>query len=112
MDFSNVRLLDSIIAETMKQHLNRGEEPQLFFYRDASKVEVDLLDFTDPNNRMLVEIKSGQTYHDRFARHLTLIGDVLGIPREQQYAASRVEQSYVSQGLHIAAAHDWLTSKR
>lgn len=60
-----------IIAETMKQHLNANQEPQLFFYRDASKVEVDLLDFTDPNNRMLIEIKSGQTYHDRFARHLT-----------------------------------------
>ena len=57
-----------IIAETMKQHLNANQEPQLFFYRDASKVEVDLLDFTDPNNRMLIEIKSGQTYHDRFAR--------------------------------------------
>ena len=40
----------------MKQHLNANQEPQLFFYRDASKVEVDLLDFTDPNNRMLIEI--------------------------------------------------------
>ena len=37
-----------IIAETMKQHLNANQEPQLFFYRDASKVEVDLLEFTDP----------------------------------------------------------------
>lgn len=101
-----------IIAETMKQHLNANQEPQLFFYRDASKVEVDLLDFTDLNNRMLIEIKSGQTYHDRFARHLTLIGDVLGISREQQYVASRVEQSYVSQGLHVTAARDWLEGRR
>lgn len=92
-----------IIAETMKQHLNANQEPQLFFYRDASKVEVDLLDFTDPNNRMLIEIKSGQTYHDRFARHLTLIGNVLGIPCEQQYVTSRVEHSYVSQGIRVTS---------
>ena len=46
-----------IIAETMKQHLNANQEPQLFFYRDASKVEVDLFSFTDPNNRMLIEIR-------------------------------------------------------
>lgn len=92
-----------IIAETMKQHLNANQEPQLFFYRDASKVEVDLLDFTDPSNRMLIEIKSGQTYHDRFARHLTLIGNVLGIPCEQQYVTSRVEHSYVSQGIRVTS---------
>lgn len=101
-----------IIAETMKQHLNANQEPQLFFYRDASKVEVDLLDFTDPNNRMLIEIKSGQTYHDRFARHLTLIGNVLGIPCEQQYVTSRVEQSYVSQGIRVTSALDWLEGRR
>ncbi|PWG67042.1 ATP-binding protein [Bifidobacterium callitrichidarum] len=101
-----------IIAETMKQHLNAGRDPQLFFYRDASKVEVDLLDFTDPNNRLMIEIKSGQTYHDRFARHLTLIGDVLDVPREQQYVVSRVEQSYVSQGIHVTTAADWLTGKQ
>ncbi|EEI79948.1 ATP-binding protein [Bifidobacterium longum] len=101
-----------IIAETMKQHLNANQEPQLFFYRDASKVEVDLLDFTDPNNRMLIEIKSGQTYHDRFARHLTLIGNVLGIPCEQQYVTSRVEHSYVSQGIHVTSALDWLEGRR
>lgn len=101
-----------IIAETLKHHLNANREPQLFFYRDASKVEVDLLDFTDPNDRLLVEIKSGQTYHDRFARHLTLIGDVLGIPRERQYVASRVEHSYVSQGIHVVTARDWLEGRR
>lgn len=84
----------------------------MFFYRDASKVEVDLLDFTDPNNRMLVEIKSGQTYHDRFARHLTLIGNVLDIPSDQQYVVSRVEHSYTSQGIHVMSTDDWLTGKR
>ncbi|KFI91662.1 AAA domain protein [Bifidobacterium saguini DSM 23967] len=101
-----------IIAETMKWHLNAGRDPQLFFYRDASKVEVDLLDFTDPNNRLMIEIKSGQTYHDRFARHLTLIGDVLGIPKAQQYVVGRVEQSYTSQGIHVTTATDWLNGKR
>ena len=61
------------------------------------------MDFTDPNHRLMIEIKSGQTYHDRFARHLTLIGNVLGIPCEQQYVTSRVEQSYVSQGIRVTS---------
>ncbi|WP_055426748.1 ATP-binding protein [Bifidobacterium aesculapii] len=100
-----------IVTETMKYHVNRGVEPQLFFYRDASKVEVDLLDFTDINDRRLIEIKSGQTYHDRFAKHLTLIGDALGIGRERQYVVGRVAASYVSHGIRVTSAHDWLTGK-
>ena len=79
------------------------------FYTNARK---QVVNFTDPNNRVLIEIKSGQTYHDRFARHLTLIGNVLGIPCEQQYVTSRVEHSYVSQGIRVTSALDWLEGRR
>lgn len=98
-----------IISETAKRHYNAGHDPELFFYRDDSKIEVDLLDFTDPGNRQLIEIKSGQTYHDRFARHLPVVGDMLGIPRDHYYVTCRVEHSYVSQGINVVTAQDWLT---
>lgn len=57
-----------IIAETMETAFERQSGATIILLPRCSKVEVDLLDFTDPNNRMLIEIKSGQTYHDRFAR--------------------------------------------
>ena len=101
-----------IIAETMKQHLNANQEPQLFFYRDASKVEVDLLDFTDPNNRMLIEINPDKPIMTDSLGTSLLIGNVLGIPCEQQYVTSRVEHSYVSQGIRVTSALDWLEGRR
>lgn len=46
----------------MKTHLNAGREPDLYFYRDENKAEVDLVDLTDPDRAFLAEIKSSQTY--------------------------------------------------
>lgn len=40
-----------------------------------------------------------------------LLSDALGIGRERQYVVGRVESSYVSHGIHVTAAHDWLTGK-
>ncbi|WP_233419505.1 ATP-binding protein [Bifidobacterium subtile] len=97
-----------IVEETMKRHLNAGREPRLMFYRDDSKIEVDLLDFTDSDNRRLIEIKSGQTYHDRFAQHLAAVGGVLGIERSQQYVVCRVERSYTAKGVNVVTAKDWM----
>jgi predicted AAA+ superfamily ATPase len=97
-----------IVAETLKRHINDGDEPELYFYRDENKVEVDLLDFTNRNHPELIEIKSGQTYHDRFASHLRLIGDTLGIPNEQRWVVARVSDSYTSRGINVSSAADWL----
>lgn len=98
-----------IVAETMKRHLNAGRRPRLFFYRDDSKREVDLVDATDRNRTELIEIKSGQTYHSRFAAHLNAVGDELGIPPFQRYVVARVADSYVSHGINVVSAADWLS---
>lgn len=97
-----------IVAETLKAHLNTGNEPQMFFYRDDSKIEVDLMDFTDNTRRRLIEIKSGQTYHDRFATHLGRVGQWLEIPPEERYVVARVESSYQAKGAKVRSATDWL----
>ncbi len=49
-----------IIAELMKSRLNRGERPNLFFFRDSNGHEVDVI--IEEGTRLLpVEIKSGKT---------------------------------------------------
>ncbi|WEV65410.1 ATP-binding protein [Bifidobacterium sp. ESL0764] len=97
-----------VIAETAKRHLNEGKEPELYFYRDDSKVEVDLLDCTGSAIPDLVEVKSGQTYHERFARHVRSVAADLGVPQERQWVVSRVESSYTSNGINVCTAKDWL----
>ncbi|MDF7666098.1 ATP-binding protein [Bifidobacterium sp. ESL0745] len=97
-----------MVSETAKRYFNRGKDPELYFYHDDSDIEVDLLDFTDSSQPDLVEIKSSQTYHDRFAKHVRKIAGDLGVSQEHQWVVSRVESSYTSNGVNVCTAKDWL----
>ena len=58
-----------MIVEVLKRRLNRGLRPDLFFYRDARGVEVDLLVQTW-RTLVPIEIKSAATFHPDFHRSL------------------------------------------
>lgn len=98
-----------IVAETVKTYTNNGEQPELYFYRDDSKIEVDLLDYTNHDSPQLIEIKSGETYHPRFAHHLTTVGEILGVPNEQQCVVYRGTESFTSHGIKVKPAQEYLT---
>ena len=49
-----------VISELYKNFLNRGEQPGIYFWRDASGHEVDVL--IDLGDKLIpIEVKSGQT---------------------------------------------------
>lgn len=58
-----------VIADVLKQRFNRGETGNLYFYRDAKGVEVDLL---IPSGRQLhaIEIKAGATVNPDYFQGL------------------------------------------
>lgn len=97
-----------IIAETMKRYLNKGIQPELYFYRDDSKREVDLLDFTESANGKAVEIKSSRTYHSKYATSLNSVCDEIGIDRQNRFVVARVEGSYQARECRVTNAQDWL----
>lgn len=49
-----------VVSEVAKAHLHRGRRPRLYFYRERSRLEIDLVVEKGPD-LVLVEIKSGQT---------------------------------------------------
>jgi hypothetical protein len=72
-----------VMAELMKSRLNRGERPQLYFWRDSNGNEVDVL--AEQGGGVLpIEIKSGKTLaKDAFAgleKWRKLAGDVAHLP--------------------------------
>lgn len=97
-----------VIAETLKRHLHAGRNPELYFYRDDSKIEVDLVDTTERSASELVEIKSTTTFRADFARHLVSVGNALGIPEEGRGVVMRSDESHVVNGTKYWSAHDWL----
>jgi len=58
-----------VVLELMKSRLNRGMDPQLFYYRDVQKNEVDLI-FKSGNLLIPIEIKSAKTYNSEFLETL------------------------------------------
>lgn len=67
-----------IVIELMKAALFKGEEPQLYFWRDTNQNEVDLLCETD-GKLEAIEIKSGETKNQKFYDGLKKFSEVSGI---------------------------------
>lgn len=58
-----------VVIEAVKARLNRGLDPNLFFYRDKNKNEVDLI-FKRSRELVPIEIKSSKTYNPDFFKGL------------------------------------------
>ena len=58
-----------VIMEYQKSKYNQGLEPQLFFWRDNTGNEIDLI-MEEDDQMIPVEIKSGITYHSDFFKGL------------------------------------------
>ena len=97
-----------IIAETLKRHLHAGRNPELYFYRDDSKIEIGLVDTTDRMAPELVEVKPTSTFRADLARHLGGVGDALGIPEDGRGVVMRSDESHVVNGTKFWSANDWL----
>lgn len=66
-----------VILELMKTRLNKGLEPQLYYYRDNHQNEVDVI-FKQANNLIPIEIKSSQTYSPDLLKGLNFYQEFVG----------------------------------
>lgn len=75
-----------IVAERYKAAANQGKTPELYFWRDSSGREVDIVD-NSSGAPTLWECKSGMTIGSDFFKHLDYIGDMMRIPTERRLLA-------------------------
>lgn len=99
-----------VVVEVLKAHLNRGQQPELYYYRDDSKREIDLIDLTDAASSKAIEIKAGETYRDRFSKHLDAVGEELGFAPDQRYVAYRGSESFSTKGCKVVSLEELLTN--
>lgn len=66
-----------VVNEAMKNRFNKGKDPNLYFYRDKSQKEVDLL-HTQGNEVYAYEIKSAQTFHKEFFKGIDYLKKLFG----------------------------------
>lgn len=66
-----------VLLELMKWRLNHGLDPQLYYYRDLQKNEIDVI-FKDGHHLIPIEIKSSKTFHSDFLSKLRFFQDLAG----------------------------------
>ena len=67
-----------IVADMMKSYFNRGEQPKLFFYRDKSQKEVDVVSETQFDILQIYEIKSSTQFNPSFTKGLDYFKNLYG----------------------------------
>lgn len=72
-----------VINQFLKNSYNRGEEPDLSFWRDSQGNEIDLLVGTE-SQMTAYEIKSGQTFNTTYFEGLDKWGKLADIPIERR----------------------------
>ncbi|MEI8365198.1 MAG: ATP-binding protein [Parachlamydiaceae bacterium] len=82
-----------VVLELLKWRLNHGLDPQLYYYRDTQKNEVDVI-FKQGSHLIPIEIKSSQTYHSDFLKQLKFFQKLVGerAPRGYLIYAGTQEQ--------------------
>ena len=67
-----------VVAEFYKHYFNRGRTPHLYFYRDSTQKEVDLIEEQTFDQLRIYEIKSAKRYNSQFAAGLDYFKKLYG----------------------------------
>ena len=67
-----------VVAEYYKRYFNRGRTPHLYFYRDNTQKEVDLIEEQTFDQLRIYEIKSAKRYNSQFATGLDYFKKLYG----------------------------------
>jgi len=97
-----------VVSEQIKRHYNLLARPDLMFYRDDSKIEVDLVDATNRDRPLLCEIKAGQTYRSSFARNARTIGQTPGLESASLNVVYGGEGRFADDGVSVFGIREWL----
>ncbi len=67
-----------VVSEFHKKYFNRGRTPHLYFYRDSSQKEIDLIDELGYNKLYTYEIKAAKRYSTQFTAGLDYFKKIYG----------------------------------
>lgn len=76
----------AVVSELMKSYLNRGRTPNLSFWRDTNKNEIDVVVEKGPSPFAAIEIKSSSTFRGKYFDVLDRIApSELGLDVDRRY---------------------------
>lgn len=95
-----------VVMELIKARVNRGLDPQLYYFRDAHGHEVDVV-FQSGRQLVPIEIKASQTFNTSFLKNLQYFRNLIGERSETGvviYAGSQEQSGEAFRLLNYARA--------
>ena len=89
-----------VVLECVKGRLNRGLDPQLYYFRDVQKHEVDLI-FKEGNQLIPIEIKSSKTFTQDFLKKLQFFQTLVGARAAKGYLIYAGEQEQAIHSIQL-----------
>jgi predicted AAA+ superfamily ATPase len=89
-----------VVLELLKWRLNHGLDPQLYYYRDVQKNEVDVI-FKDGNNLIPIEIKASKTFNPEFLKKLHFFQKLVGKRAPKGYLIYNGEQEQAIHSIEL-----------
>ncbi|MBM3197712.1 MAG: DUF4143 domain-containing protein, partial [Chlamydiae bacterium] len=82
-----------VLLELVKWRLNHGLDPQLYYYRDVQRNEVDII-FKEGHELVPIEVKSSGTYNSSFLDNILIFQKIVKdrAPRGYLIYAGEIEQ--------------------
>jgi uncharacterized protein len=95
-----------VISEAMKNFYHRGLEPDIYFWRDSTGHEIDLiLEFG--NDLTAIEVKSGQTFSSDFLKELKYWRNLPGNDNTSAAVIYGGDDSYTRQNASVMSWRQW-----
>lgn len=98
-----------VINQFIKDNLNRGNTPDLTFWRDSSGLEVDLV-VTEGQQQLAYEIKSGSTYSPAYFKGLKKWSNLSETPVENLAVIYGGDQSLQTSSGKVISFPEWVTA--
>lgn len=100
-----------IACEMYKQAYNNAQVPQIFFYRDKSQHEVDILTCHGYQYEAY-EVKSSTTFNAEYTRNLTYLAGLLGERLTRTAVVYAGQTGYDTDTCAVLNYRDFLTNRR
>jgi predicted AAA+ superfamily ATPase len=90
-----------VVSEIRKAFFNKGLTEDIYFYRDSSGLEVDLLVGTGSGKYQAIEIKAGETINSSFFANLRKLAELLPANIEKSALIFGGEENYEREGINV-----------
>ncbi|HEX3552391.1 MAG TPA: ATP-binding protein [Thermoanaerobaculia bacterium] len=91
-----------VVSELLKNFLHRGQEPDLYFWRDSTGHEIDAL-IDRGGESLAIEVKSAQTVVDDFFAGLDFWRHLVGNPEAPAALVYGGDRSYRRRGVSVVS---------